>query len=103
MLGETLKMFRAIHGYKANELAELLEISPSYLSEIENDKKKPNLQLLEKYSTIFNVKISTLFLFSEKITDEAFGKGARLTIRDKLFRLMKFLESQGEPVGKPNL
>ena len=96
MIGETLKMFRTIHGYKAKDLAVLLDISPSYLSEIEGGKKNPNLELLEKYSETFNVKLSTLFLFTEKISDDTFGKKAKLTIRDKLFSLMKFLESHGE-------
>jgi len=96
MIGETLRMFRTIHGYKAKDLAAKLGISPSYLSEIESGKKSPNLELLEKYSAEFDIKVSTLFLFDEKMSDDSFGRNAKLTIRDKLFNLMKFLESRSE-------
>lgn len=40
MLGNTLKRLRGIYGYSAKEMSELLGISSSYLSEIENGKKK---------------------------------------------------------------
>lgn len=39
MLGDTLKRTRLIYGYKAKDMSKLLNISPSYLSEIENNKK----------------------------------------------------------------
>lgn len=39
MLGNTLKRLRGIYGYNAKEMSELLGISSSYLSEIENGKK----------------------------------------------------------------
>ena len=53
MIGDILKRTRTIYGYKASELSELLGISKSYLSEIENNKKRETLQLqiegLRKY------------------------------------------------------
>ena len=58
MMGEVLKRMRAIYGYKAKELSEKLDISPSYLSEIENEKKQPTLELLERYAGVFNIKLS---------------------------------------------
>ena len=60
MIGDVLKRTRAIYGLKATEMSELLEISKSYLSEIENNKKKPSLELLEKYSKIYGIKLSSL-------------------------------------------
>ena len=56
MIGDTLKRTRMIYGYKAFEMSELLQISKSYLSEIENNKKQPSLELLEKYSEIYGMK-----------------------------------------------
>ena len=47
MIGEVLQRMRKIYGYKAIEMSEKLGISNSYLSEIENNKKKPSLELLE--------------------------------------------------------
>lgn len=69
MIGDILKRTRMIYGYKASEMSELLQISKSYLSEIENNKKKPSLDLLEKYSEIYGMKLSSLILLSESYED----------------------------------
>lgn len=69
MIGDVLKRTRAIYGFKATEMSKLLEISKSYLSEIENNKKKPSLELLEKYSNIYEIKLSSLILLSEDYDD----------------------------------
>ena len=50
MLGNTLKRLRGIYGYSAKEMSELLGISSSYLSEIENGKKKVSMDLLDRFS-----------------------------------------------------
>lgn len=94
VIGEALKMFRNIHGYKAKELAGLLEISPSYLSEIENDKKPPSYELLQKYANIFEVKLSTLIMFSEEYNDNKFISKAKSGIRRTLFNFMKRLDEE---------
>ncbi|MBT5380832.1 MAG: helix-turn-helix transcriptional regulator [Opitutae bacterium] len=70
MIGEILRLVRVYHDMKAIELAEKLEISPSYLSEIENHKKAPSLKLLKKYADIFGTKPSTLLQFVEEIEEE---------------------------------
>jgi len=69
LIGDILKRTRAIYGYKASEMSEMLQISKSYLSEIENNKKKPSLELLEKYSEIYGMKLSSLILLSENFDD----------------------------------
>jgi len=82
MIGNTLKRMRSIYGYKATNMSEMLDISKSYLSEIENEKKQPSLELLQKYANIFGVKLSSLILLSEKF-DSA----------EKENRLQKFIQS----------
>lgn len=47
MIGDVLKRTRAIYGLKATEMSELLEISKSYLSEIENNKKSHHSNYLK--------------------------------------------------------
>lgn len=75
MYGSALKKIRLIYGFKAKDLSEILDITPSYLSEIENNKKNPSLDLLKKYSEVFNMKLSTLLLLTEK-TSELEKKGS---------------------------
>ncbi|CAM3275512.1 helix-turn-helix transcriptional regulator [Paenibacillus taichungensis] len=65
MIGDILKKTRSIYGYKAKDMSIKLDISPSYLSEIETNKKRPSLDILERYAEIFNMKVSTLILLSE--------------------------------------
>lgn len=74
MYGTSLKRLRLIYGYKAKELSKLLEITPGYLSEIENNKKNPSLDLLSKYSEVFDIKLSQLIKLSEDLNDETDNK-----------------------------
>ena len=50
MINEALTLLRILHDIKAKDLALKLDISPSYLSEIETGKKKPSLEILNKYA-----------------------------------------------------
>lgn len=64
-IGTVLKKIRNIYSIAAKDLASELTISPSYLSEIENNKKDPSLELLEKYAEIFDIKVSSILLMAE--------------------------------------
>ena len=67
MIGDVLKRTRTIYGYKATEMSSMLGISASYLSEIENNKKQPSLELLEKYAEIYGIRLSSLILFQRTL------------------------------------
>ncbi|WP_369933940.1 helix-turn-helix domain-containing protein [Xanthomonas tesorieronis] len=71
---------------KQVELARRLNISTSYLNEIEHGKKAPSLALLDEYSKIFKVPASTFLLFKER----AGGVEAQENAHAK--RLLKFFE-----------
>jgi transcriptional regulator with XRE-family HTH domain len=94
VIGEALKMFRTIHGYKAKELAGHLELSPSYLSEIENGKKSPSYELLERYAKVFDVKLSTLIIFTEDYSTNKHTGKAQNGVRKMLFNFMKRLDEE---------
>lgn len=70
MIGEALRLLRIFNGYKSAELAEKLEISQSYVSEIENSKKQPTMEILDRYAAVFDMKKSTLILFAESLEDD---------------------------------
>lgn len=88
MIGDVLKKTRLIYGYKAIEMSEKLEISNSYLSEIENNKKKPSLELLEKYSDIYGIKLSSLILLSENYDEAEKGNKGDDFIRNIMVHLI---------------
>ena len=93
MIGDVLKSTRTIYGYKSSELSELLGISQSYLSEIENNKKQPSLKLLEKYSEIYDMKLSYLILLSENYEEASKNNKDDKFIRNMMIKFigkMKF-------------
>lgn len=69
MLGSALKIIRESAGLSLSEAAKSLELSKSYLSEIENNKKTPTLDILEKYASEFNVPVSHILFFSENFDE----------------------------------
>ncbi|AQS03994.1 helix-turn-helix domain-containing protein [Clostridium beijerinckii] len=91
MINESLRLLRVFHDLKAIDLAKKLSISQSYLSEIENGKKKPSLELIEKYSEVFRIKPSTILFFSEEI-DQNSLKG---NMKELMIRFMKIIERFG--------
>ena len=90
MIGEVLQRMRKIYGYKAIEMSEKLGISNSYLSEIENNKKKPSLELLEVYSNVFEIKVSSLILMSEKLDDSS-NNNSDDFIRKTMIKMINFM------------
>lgn len=90
MIGEVLQRMRKIYGYKAKEMSEKLGISNSYLSEIENNKKKPSLELLEAYSNVFEIKVSSLILMSEKLDDSS-NNNSDDFIRKTMIKMINFM------------
>src|SRR5258708_26211843 len=67
-LAEALRLLRVFHDTSQTSLAEKLEISKSYLSEIESGKKEPTLNLLSRYAAEFDVALSSLLFFAESVS-----------------------------------
>lgn len=67
MINKALRMAREFHHMKQNELAQKLDISTSYLSEIETGKKPASVELLEAYGRVFKIPASTFLLFKEQV------------------------------------
>ncbi len=89
MLGNTLKRLRGIYGYSAKEMSELLGISSSYLSEIENGKKKVSMDLLECYSELLGLRVSTLVRFSEDYEDTELNNAGQKFITSLMSKLIE--------------
>ena len=87
------------------ELASKLQISNSYLSELETGKKQVSIELLKKYAEIFDIPPSSLLMFSEIIENETFPEVARVKIANKMIKIMNWLTDSGgiESVRKSNI
>ncbi|PZR02458.1 MAG: transcriptional regulator [Flavobacterium psychrophilum] len=67
-LGNTIKDIRKHKGYTQGDFAMECGITQTYLSQIENNQKEPNLSVLKKISEKLVVPLPILFFLS--ITEE---------------------------------
>jgi len=66
-MNEVLRLLRVFHDMKGYELAEQLNVSKSYLSEIENGKKEPSIALIKQYAKVFNTTPSAIMFLAENL------------------------------------
>lgn len=99
VINEALRLMRVYHDLTQTELSERLQLSKSYLSELESGKKQPTLEVLKKYSDLFDVPVSSLLFFSENINSDEnnmtakFRKGAA----KKIISLLQWMDAKNEP------
>lgn len=91
MLNESLRVLRLYWGKSQEDLAVELGISQSYLSEIERGRKDVTIEILQRYSDLLHVPISSLLLFAEKMEGEPPLKRGRLFIANKTLSFLKSL------------
>lgn len=91
MIGRALKQLRAFHRLSQKDLASQLGISGSYLSEIENETKKPSLEIIEQYSSIFKVPASSILYFSENLNEKP---NSRNRIAGKILKMLEFVSDE---------
>ena len=54
--GPILRRFRQVKGMSQEELAARLDVSPSYISRMESDIKKPSLEMIFRLAGVLNRK-----------------------------------------------
>jgi transcriptional regulator with XRE-family HTH domain len=96
MLNEALRLIRVFHDLKQAEAAKNLGVSASYLSEVESGKKKPTLELIDKYAQTFRIPASSIMYFSENMGKLQAVEAARAVVAGKIIKLMQFLEAKAE-------
>lgn len=94
MLAEALRLMRVFHDLKQNELADRLGMSKSHLSEIENGKKQPTLQLVERYSSEFDIPVSSILFFSENLEYSSDTNDAKSEIARKVITFLQLIEEK---------
>lgn len=72
-LGKAIKKIRSQKSIRQGDLAERIGITQAYLSQIENNRKQPNLSTLQELSDVLNVPLPVIFFSSmneDDIPDE---------------------------------
>lgn len=91
---EALRLIRVYNDLSQKDLAEKLNISNSYLSEIEQGKKEPSISIINKYSKFFKISPSVILFFSENIQK---NKGKTFFSLQTLFlKTLNFFEQFSE-------
>lgn len=93
MLGEALRLIRIFHDLKVVELATMLGVSPSHVSEVENGKKQPSLELVNKYAKAFETTPSMIMFFAEDLSKNGSLKDrAKSGLRAGLIKFLQAVE-----------
>ena len=69
-LGEVLRIFRITSNKKVKEVAETLQCSSTFITEIEGNRKKPSLETIKKLARCYEVTASQILLIHEKSIEE---------------------------------
>jgi len=69
-LPKILKQIRTFNKLTQLELSKKLDISRSYISQIEKGIKKPTNETLQKYSEAFDIPVSVIYLFAENLDNK---------------------------------
>jgi transcriptional regulator with XRE-family HTH domain len=70
-LGQWLRAARIAKGRSLRELARNLQLTPSYLSDIENDRRVPAEQVLRNMAAELDVSFDELMALGGKLGDQA--------------------------------
>lgn len=94
MLAEALRLIRVFHDMRQQEVADRLGLSKSYVSEIENGRKIPSIDVIQKYSDAFGIPASSIMFFSESLENPSRANVARSAIAEKVLNFLKFIEAK---------
>ena len=60
-IGKNIQKIRKSFGYTQEKLAEEIEVSVRYISDIEQDKSKPSYEVLVKICNVFKISLDQIF------------------------------------------
>jgi len=63
-IGDAIKQIRQEKGFNQKELAKLCEISAAYLSQIENNKRQPTINLIEVIGHKLGIPVPVILFLS---------------------------------------
>lgn len=90
-INEALRLLRLYCRYSQAEMAELVSVTQSLISDIEGSRKAVSMDLLESYSTAVGVKMSQLLFFAEEIEGEPIARRGQLIVAEKVLQLLEKL------------
>jgi transcriptional regulator with XRE-family HTH domain len=96
MLNKALKLMRIFNDLSQKDLAGKLGISKSLISEIESGRKNPTIELLGKYSTFFDIPVSSIMFFSESLNQDIKTENIRGFISSKILAMLEVIAKNSD-------
>ena len=93
MLNEALRLVRVYHDLTQADAAARVGLSKSYVSEIESGEKKVSIAVLEKYSSAFDIPMSSLMLFAEQVEGGGKAEIVRVYVAEKALKMLDWVSS----------
>lgn len=60
-IGKNIQAIRKSHGYTQEKLAEAIDVSTRYVSDIEQDNSKPSYEVLVRICNLFQIGLDQIF------------------------------------------
>ena len=80
-LGAKIRQHRKARDLTLTELAELCDISPSFLSQIERDQANPSIATLHTITTVFGLTLATFFEEPDQVNQRRPAKTSAKVVR----------------------
>ncbi len=93
MISKSLRLLRRFKGLSQTEIAQRLGVTKSWISEIEAAKKEPTLNLLQGYSEILDIPLSSILFFSEHMSSDKPSERARTFVSKKVLAIMDYIDA----------
>ena len=90
-LPKILKNIRTFNKLTQLQLSKKLNISRSYISLMERGIKNPTNETLQKYSEIFDIPLSVIYLFAENLEDKEFKNKAKKLLTNTTLRFLDWI------------
>lgn len=91
MINDALRLLRLYLGLSQKELSTALNVSQSMISEVESGTKSVSMELLERYSEKFDVRMSQLLFFAEELDGQPIKTRGKLIIASHVLSLLEKL------------
>ncbi len=100
-LSEALRIIRVFHDLSQIEAAKALEISAPYLSQLGSGQKTASIDVIQKYTSAFDVPASSIFLLSERIQNADYSYESPSSLAaPKILRILDWLHETNKAVPK---
>jgi transcriptional regulator with XRE-family HTH domain len=100
MFSKALRLLRTLNDLSQADLANELGISAPDLCQIECGKRRPTVELIERYAEVFDIPASTIWLFSERLASNSTQERSRVYVAERMLQAVQALGGDANDDGR---